>query len=342
MSNTNLTSVRNKNGKRETPYSELVPSNTKKIKIDFDEKLKMITTAISRRCMVINSVSVLNINNIILTLYNALKLGTSNPNLNKDDYMLLNKLLLSSKFSEVSTIMKKFLLCLEFFPLEENDDYYNNFYINFSKAFSYYLRTKKHNSVQESEQKNNLKSLEDLEEELNKIISKKLAQINDEKKIAFVIAKHVISSSLGTGTHSFVLLNAKLEVKGNHIEIFKLFDINNKNKIDFNKLAGHLKQINIEINKELLKDKPEKTLSDIVFEYLNKKDLKLDNWNKKLIFNQFFNLETISEEQIRKKRTEFKDGNTEINKYTNIEKLEVPLRLAVQTWIRSGYKLKKK
>jgi hypothetical protein len=303
-------------------------------------KAQVIATAISKRCMRINSSSVLNIENIILILYNALRLGTNNPKLNEVDYLLLNNLLLSPKFSEVSTIIKKFLLCLEFFPLEENDNYYNKFYINFSEAFGNYLRKKNQELVQEANKAE--ANLKILEQKLNELVQEKLKQINDENKIAFVIAKYVISSLLGTNTHSFVLLNTKSEVTGDHREISKLFDMDNKNKIDFEKLANHLKKINIEINKELLKDKPEKTLSDIVFNYLNNKDLDLDPWNKKLIFNQFFNLETIAEEQIRKKRKEFTDEDTKINEYTDIEGLETPLRLAVQNWIRSGNKLKTK
>lgn len=329
-------------GKRKnTSNNSLNTISQKKQKYD-PLKAQMIATAISRRSMCINSNSVLNINNIILTLYNALKSGTNNKDLNKDDYFLLENLLLSPEFSEVSKIMKKFLLCLEFFPLEENDDYYNDFYKKFSKEFSNYLKIKKQIHVQKAnEAKYNLENLKNLEQELDTLILEKLTQINDENKIAFVISKYVISSLLGTNTHSFVLLNKKSEVTGDHRDISKLFDMDNKNKIDFEKLAGHLKKINIEINKELLKDKPEKTLSEIVFNYLKNIDNDLDHWNKKLILNQFFNLEIIAEEQIRKKKKEFKDEDTKINEYTDIESLELPLRLAVQTWIRSGNKLKK-
>lgn len=95
--------VRNTNGKRKKTSNKSSSSNTrsqKKQKKNFNpSKAQMIATAISRRCMRINSSSALNINNIILALYNALKLGTSNQDLNKDDYMLLNELLLSQKFS---------------------------------------------------------------------------------------------------------------------------------------------------------------------------------------------------------------------------------------------------
>lgn len=308
-------------------------------------KAQMIATAISKQSMRINSISVLNIENINLTLYKALKLGTGIRNFNKKIYLLSNELSLLQKFSDVSNIMKKFLLCLEFFPLEENDENYNNFYKDISVAFSNYLIEKNN----ESEQNANIAkaNLEIREEELDKIIQEKLTQINDKNKIAFVIAKYVISSLLGTNTHSFVLLDTESKVKGDHRDISKLFYINNKSRNDFKILVDHLKKINIEINKELLKDKTEKTLSDIVFNYLNNKDLDLDPWNKwnkrnkKLIFNQFFNLETIAEEQIRKKRKEFTDEYTEINEYTDIEGLETPLRLAVQNWIRTGRKLKK-
>lgn len=268
---------------------------------------QMIATAISKRCMLINSSSVLNIENIILTLRNALKLGTSNPNFNEKDYFLSNELLLSPEFSDVSNIMKKFLLCLEFFPLEENDVYYNKFYKDFSDAFNNYLIIKQQGSVQKANiAKANLEILKNLEINLDELVQEKLTQINDKNKIAFVIAKYVISSLLGTNTHSFVILNTKSEVTGDHREISKLFDMDNKNKINFEKLAENLKKINIEINKELLKDKPEKTLSDIVFNYLNNNDLDLDLWNKKIILYQFFNLETIAEEQIRKKKSVYR------------------------------------
>ena len=310
----------------------------KKKKLD-PLKEQMIATAISKQSMRINSISVLNIENINLTLYKALKLGTGIRKFNKKIYLLSNELSLLKKFSDVSNIMKKFLLCLEFFPLEENDENYNNFYKDISVAFSNYLIEKNN----ESEQNANIAkaNLEIREEELDKIIQEKLTQINDKNKIAFVIAKYVISSLLGKNTHSFVLLDTESKVKGDHRDISKLFYINNKNRKDFKILVDHLKKINIEINKELLKDKPEKTLSDIVFNYLNNKDLDLDPWNKKLIFNQFFNLETIAEEQIRKKRKKFTDEDTEINEYTDIEGLKTPLRLAVQNWIRTGRELKK-
>ena len=296
----------------------------------------------------LGSGSLLRLDSISLNFLGALKIGTSNPDLDIDDYVRHDELLLSEDFEEFSPFFKDYLTYMELYPFNDDDE----LKIAISKDITEYFKAKKElKKVEKAIRENELDGVKlnedevtsgtayikmlkqeinmthkpkfnELQEKLAKLINIKIDEMNHDGNAVLLMLIYMLTSIIGDKEYELFTWDTNGLLVGNSHDVAKGYDKENKSKDTTDRVTDRLKRIR-DIAMSMLEELRDTQTSPAAMsrardskEHINfliklQDFLKQDVKNKKdriLIFNQTLNFVAAVKQQILLDPGEFVDS----------------------------------